>query len=147
MLDLLLVIAVTGTAVYLGMRFLSRKRDRELAQAKLGEARFRGLTELSADWFWETDREHRIVWISGGAPIATFFGQTPTFGKRIWEIPGIEVEPRALQAHLERLRAGQSFFDLEIARVDERDHVAVAASLAPFSTLALRFSKSYSFCR
>jgi diguanylate cyclase (GGDEF)-like protein/PAS domain S-box-containing protein len=119
-IDLLLAAVVAGAAVYLAMHFLARRDDSMLEKAEADAARFRGLTELSADWFWETDREHRIVWISGGAPIATFFGQTPTFGKRIWEIPGVEVEPRALQAHLERLRAGQSFFDLEIARVDER---------------------------
>jgi diguanylate cyclase (GGDEF)-like protein/PAS domain S-box-containing protein len=119
-IDLLLAAVVAGAAVYVVMHFFARREDKELARAQVEAARFRGLTELSADWFWETDREHRIVWISGGAPIATFFGQTPTFGKRIWEIPGVEVEPRALQAHLERLRAGQSFFDLEIARVDER---------------------------
>ena len=120
MLDLLLVIAVTGTAVYLGMRFLSRKRDRELAQAKLGEARFRGLTELSADWFWETDEQHRVTWISGGAPVATFFGSTSTFGKRFWEIPGVEVDARALEALQEGLGGQLPFFDLEMARTDNR---------------------------
>jgi PAS domain-containing protein len=120
MLDLLLVIAVTGTAVYLGMRFLSRKRDRELAQAKLGEARFRGLTELSADWFWETDEQHRVTWISGGAPVATFFGSTSTFGKRFWEIPGVEVDARALEALREGLGGQLPFFDLEMARTDNR---------------------------
>jgi diguanylate cyclase (GGDEF)-like protein/PAS domain S-box-containing protein len=91
-----------------------------LAHAKDAETRFRGLTELSADWFWETDAEHRIVWLSGGTPVATFFGATPTYGKRFWEIPGIEVEPRALEIHLERLEARQPFFDLEIMRADER---------------------------
>jgi diguanylate cyclase (GGDEF)-like protein/PAS domain S-box-containing protein len=119
-LDLLLLVAVSGAAVYLTMHFLSRRRDDSLDRARADSARFRGLTELSADWFWETDHEHRIQWLSGGAPVATFFGQTPTYGKRIWEIPGVEVEPRALEAHLERLQAGQSAFDLEIARTDER---------------------------
>jgi hypothetical protein len=70
--------------VYVVMQLLSRRRERELAQARASEARFRGLTELSADWFWETDAEHRITWISGGAPVATFFGGTPTYGKRFW---------------------------------------------------------------
>jgi diguanylate cyclase (GGDEF)-like protein/PAS domain S-box-containing protein len=119
-LDLLLLVAGTGVAVYVAMHLFSRKREADLYKARHDSARFRGLTELSADWFWETDAEHRLVWLSGGAPVATFFGQTPTYGKRIWEIPGVEVEPRALQAHLERLKEGQTFFDLEIARVDER---------------------------
>ena len=102
------------------MQFLSRKRESDLAKARSDAERFRGLTELSADWFWETDAEHRFVWLSGGAPVATFFGHTQTYGKRIWEIPGIEIEPAALGAHLERLAARESFFDLVSARVDER---------------------------
>ena len=104
MIDLLLLVAVSSGAVYLAMLYLARKREKELEQARIDSARFRGLTELSADWFWETDTEHRIVWLSGGAPVATFFGQTPTYGKRIWDIPGVEVEPRELQAHLEALQ-------------------------------------------
>src|SRR5688572_10193956 len=102
------------------MYLLSRKREKALTSAKADAARFRGLTEISADWFWETDAEHRVVWLSGGAPVATFFGQTQTYGKRFWEIPGIQVEPDALRVHLERLEARQPFFDLEIARTDER---------------------------
>jgi diguanylate cyclase (GGDEF)-like protein/PAS domain S-box-containing protein len=119
-LDVLLLVAFSGGAVYLAMYLLSRKREKALTTAKADSARFRGLTELSADWFWETDDEHRIVWLSGGAPVATFFGATPTYGKRFWEIPGIEIEPRVLEAHLERLAARQPFFDLEIVRADER---------------------------
>src|SRR5205085_1615685 len=48
------------------------------------------------------------------------FGHTATFGKRFWEIPRVEVERRALEAHLERLQKELPFFDLEIARSDER---------------------------
>ncbi len=120
MLDVLLLVAFSGGVVYFAMLLLSRKRERDFFNAKADSARFRGLTELSADWFWETDAAHRIRWLSGGAPVATFFGHTPTYGRRFWEIPGVEVEPRALAAHLERLEAKLPFFDLEIARSDER---------------------------
>jgi diguanylate cyclase (GGDEF)-like protein/PAS domain S-box-containing protein len=118
--DVLLLVLFAGGAVYLAMALLSRKREKALLEAKTDSARFRSLTELSADWFWETDAEHKIRWLSGGAPVATFFGQTPTYGKRFWEIPGVEVEPRALEAHREHLQASLPFFDLEIARSDER---------------------------
>ncbi len=120
MLDVLLLVAFSGGVVYFAMLLLAWKRERAFLNAQADSARFRGLTELSADWFWETDARHRLVWLSGGAPVATFFGHTPTYGKRLWEIPGIEVEPRALAAHLERLEAKLPFFDLEIARSDER---------------------------
>ena len=120
MLDVLLLVAVAAAAVYVAMYLMSKKDQRDLARARTDSARFRGLTELTADWFWETDPDHRIVWLSGGAPVATFFGHTPTYGKRIWEMPGVHVEPHALEAHLEALGARQPFFDLEIARADER---------------------------
>src|SRR5437868_7772441 len=101
------------------MAVLARRRERELARSRAHEARLKSLTELSADWFWETDAEHCITWLSGGGPVATLFGDTPTFGRRLWDIPRVEVEPRALQAHRERL-AKELPFDLEIARSDAR---------------------------
>src|SRR5687768_4224164 len=120
MLDVLLLVAFAAGAVYLGMHLLYRKKEKALLDAENDAARVRGLTELSADWFWETDAEHRVRWLSGGAPVATFFGGMPTYGKTFWEIPGVELEERALQAHLERLDARQPTFDLELARCDER---------------------------
>jgi len=102
------------------MMLRARRRERELTEARANEARLKSLTALSADWFWETDAEHRITWLSGGGPVATLFGNEPTFGKRFWEIPRVEVDPRALEAHLERLGRELPFFDLEIARADER---------------------------
>jgi diguanylate cyclase (GGDEF)-like protein/PAS domain S-box-containing protein len=120
MQDVLLLIIFWCGVVYLVMHLLARRTQRELAEAKKSEERFRGLTELSADWFWETDAEHRITWISGGAPVATFFGGAATYGKRFWELPRIAVEPRALQSLLEGLGERLPFFDLEMTRTDER---------------------------
>ena len=120
MQDVLLLIIFWCGVVYLAMHLLARRTQRELAEAKKSVERFRGLTELSADWFWETDAQHRITWISGGAPVATFFGGAATYGKRFWELPRIAVEPRALQSLLEGLGERLPFFDLEMTRTDER---------------------------
>src|SRR3954453_11526168 len=102
------------------MTRLARRREAALVRSRAHEERVKSLTELSADWFWETDAEHRITWLSGGGPVAMLFGSTPAFGKRIWEIPRIEVEARSLEVHQERLRKRLPFFDLEIARADDR---------------------------
>jgi len=118
--DWLLLAAISGGVVYLLMHRALRRASRQLTELAASESRFRDLTELSADWFWETDAEHRITWISAGGSVATLFGNLPTFGKRFWEIPRVEVEPRALEAHLERLGEQLPFFDLEIQRTDER---------------------------
>jgi diguanylate cyclase (GGDEF)-like protein/PAS domain S-box-containing protein len=118
-LDAALLILLSGGIVYVMMWFSFRKLARERRDLEDNERRFRGLTELSADWFWETDAEHRVEWISG-APVATFFGAASTYGKRLWEMPQVEVDPRALEAHLERLAKELAFFDLEISRTDGR---------------------------
>ncbi|HET7197308.1 MAG TPA: PAS domain S-box protein, partial [Burkholderiales bacterium] len=120
MIEALEFTAICCAIVYLVMHLVSLRRERLLAQARAGEARFRTLTELSADWFWETDAEHRVTWLSGGGPVATLFGGAPTYGRRFWEIPRMEVDRRALEALLERLGSELPFFDLEIARSDER---------------------------
>jgi diguanylate cyclase (GGDEF)-like protein/PAS domain S-box-containing protein len=119
-LDFMLLAALSGGIVYLVMYLGALRTIRRLTQAQQNETRFRDLTALSADWFWETDGELRTTWISGGATVATFFGDTSSYGRRIWEVPGVEVDPRALQALRERLFAQQPFFDLEIARADAR---------------------------
>jgi len=118
--DALLLAAITGALVYLVMDLVSRRLSSKVQKVEESEKRFRDLTELSADWFWETDAEHRVTWLSGGAGVALLFGSTPTYGKRLWEIPRIEVDPRALEVHLERLGQQLPFFDLEISRTDER---------------------------
>jgi len=118
--DALHLALITGAIVYFVMVLIARRQAARLQELVESEKRFRGLTELSADWFWETDAAHRITWLSGGTPVAMLFGAAPTYGKRFWELPGIEVEARALEAHLERLAREQPFFDLEIARTDER---------------------------
>jgi len=118
-LDRLLLVAFSGGVVYLVMYLLARRQIADLKQAQKDHARFRALTELTADWFWETDADHRIRWLSGGGPIATFFGQTPTYGKRFWEIPGVEIDPAALAAFKRNLERRLPF-DLEMTRADER---------------------------
>jgi diguanylate cyclase (GGDEF)-like protein/PAS domain S-box-containing protein len=118
--DVIQLLLITAAVVYLVMVLVSRRHIKKILELKRNEARFRGLTELSADWFWETDVEHRITWLSGGGPVAVFFRGTKAYGRRFWEIPNVEIDPAALGAHLERLAARQAFFDLEIARADER---------------------------
>src|SRR6185369_5855312 len=118
--DVIQLLLITAAVVYLVMVLVSRRHVKEILELKKNQDRFRGLTELSADWFWETDAQHRITWLSGGGPVATLFGDTATYGRRFWEIPRVEVDARALEAHLERLGKQLPFFDLEIARADMR---------------------------
>ena len=116
------LLLVTGGLVLLGVWFSARRRDRRATQAlRLSEERFRHLTALSADWFWETDAQHRLRWLSGGPAMSALFGSEIAHGRRLWEIPGVLVEPQALVEHFERLEALDAqmpFFDFMISRRD-----------------------------
>ncbi len=53
--------------------------------------------------------------------MAALFGNATAYGKRLWEVPGITVEPQRLVKHLERLLhidAQLPMFDFEIAGTD-----------------------------
>jgi diguanylate cyclase (GGDEF)-like protein/PAS domain S-box-containing protein len=111
-----------GGLVLLGVWYSARRRDIRATQAlRTSEERFRHLTSLSADWFWETDKTHRVSWLSGGPAVAELFGQQMAHGRKLWEVPGVHVEPRALVDHFERLEeldAQLPFFDFVISRSD-----------------------------
>lgn len=119
-LEVLLLLA--GGLLLLGAWAGARLQDRRAAQAlRLSEERFRHLTSLSADWFWETDAQHRVSWISGGPSAAALFGSELAHGRKLWDVPGVMVEPRTLVEHFERLEeldAQLPFFDFTISRSD-----------------------------
>jgi diguanylate cyclase (GGDEF)-like protein/PAS domain S-box-containing protein len=113
--EALLLVVAAGIVFAAWMH--GRLRDRRATRAlRASEERFRNLTALSADWFWETDAEHRITWLTGGSTVLGFFGSGLAFGKRLWELPGVELDGRAFTAHLEQLRRRVPFFELELAR-------------------------------
>ena len=115
-LNALAIAALVGVFVF--FLFHGAVEDREKASAALAdsEERFRSLTSLSADWFWETDAEHRISWIAGGRSMLKLFGSELAYGRRFWEIPGIVVPDAAVAAHLLALQTGASFHEFELCR-------------------------------
>jgi len=116
LIEALLLFTAAGIifAAWMHARVRDRRAHRALAQS---EERFRNLTALSADWFWETDTEQRITWLTGGPAVLEFFGSGLAFGRRLWELPGVELDGRAFTEHLEKLRLRLPFFDLELTRV------------------------------
>jgi diguanylate cyclase (GGDEF)-like protein/PAS domain S-box-containing protein len=119
-LDAALLALVAGGFIFVLVQGSLRRGEDEIQALRSDSERFRSLTALTADWFWESDAEHRITWVSGGAPVMMIFGQGAVYGKRFWEAPGVEVASESLTHHLEQIATHQPFFDLEIARSDER---------------------------
>ncbi len=89
----------------------------QLAAAQHSEARFRSLTELSSDWYWEQDTEFRFVRVDGESdapralPIESFIGRTR------WD-SGVEgVSDAQWAAHRAALERHEVFHDFEMYRL------------------------------
>ncbi|MEY3446479.1 MAG: hypothetical protein RIR45_1234 [Pseudomonadota bacterium] len=94
----------------------------QLDQQRLrqSEARFRALTELSAEWFWEQDADYRftsMTGLDGPSP-----GTTPGLhiGKTCWELPDVNMDEATWQDHREQLARRETFRNFELIR-KERD--------------------------
>ncbi len=103
------------------VRLLRLAEDRHRARGSLEDAehRFRSLTELSSDWYWEQDEELRFTYYSPG--FAQRSGSTPekNLGKRRWEEPGRAPLKGTWEEHRALLAARKPFRDLEFVRVNK----------------------------
>ncbi|HOF50899.1 MAG TPA: EAL domain-containing protein [Rhodoferax sp.] len=87
-------------------RLLSEIAERKQIENNLraSEARFRDLSELSSDWFWEQDADFRFVELMTG-PRYTQLPPGDTYGKTRWELPILGVTPAQWEQHRALLAA------------------------------------------
>jgi PAS domain S-box-containing protein len=91
-----------------------RERTAELRES---EARYRSLTELASDWYWEQDEKGQFTKVSGpvlemlGIQVGTFLSGTGDHQTSGWN----ETEQQELQA---RIAARQPFIDFIFSRVN-----------------------------
>ena len=81
------------------------------------EARFRSLTRLSADWYWEQDEQLRFTLISGATEEQRARRAETFVGKTRWELPADNITPEGWARHREVLARREPFFDLEVCRI------------------------------
>jgi diguanylate cyclase (GGDEF)-like protein/PAS domain S-box-containing protein len=79
------------------------------------EERFRSLTELSSDWYWESDEQFRFTRFDGNLPLQ--FVHSNSLGRRPWEVPALNMGDAAWAAHRADLEAHRPFRNLEVQRV------------------------------
>ncbi|HEX9182075.1 MAG TPA: PAS domain S-box protein, partial [Burkholderiales bacterium] len=93
------------------------ERERSLQALAEAEERFRSLTELSADWYWEQDAQFRFTAVTGPGAIAMTNGSTaPYLGRTRWETPDLEPYEGTWEAHRAQLERRESFHDLVLRR-------------------------------
>lgn len=87
------------------------------AELRESEARFRSLTELSSDWYWEQDENGKFTKVSGpvlemlGVQVEPLAGEAPGLPVVGWD----ETERKILQA---AITARQPFLDFVLNRVN-----------------------------
>jgi diguanylate cyclase (GGDEF)-like protein/PAS domain S-box-containing protein len=87
------------------------------AALRESEARFRDLTELSSDWYWEQDADLRFTQVS--SRFAEFnLSIEAHIGKTRWELPLSGVSEEQWRAHRELLSAHKPFQDFVYQRHD-----------------------------
>ena len=101
----------------LELAFINDRLQNEIAERtdaekhlRAEEARFRDLSEMSSDWFWEMDAGLRFTEMSGGL-IQTKLPPSRTLGKLRWELPIVGVSAEQWAAHRQLLEAHQPFKD------------------------------------
>ena len=92
---------------------ISERKHMEAALRE-SEKRFRIIAESSSDWFWETDENHRFIYVS--ERYQEILGQTPEsiFGRSRWDMAGDddaeEIRDKWL-LHITELNANKPFRD------------------------------------
>jgi PAS domain S-box-containing protein len=91
---------------------------RAAADLRRSEARFRDLTELSADWFWEQDENFRFVGMKGSPFPLLVPPYSNILGKTRWDLPGAPARG-TWNDHRRMLERRETFREFEVQRVGE----------------------------
>jgi len=106
---------------------LARKVEDKVAQLEAAnrklqesEARFRSLTEMSSDFYWESDAGHRLTQRASAAKKSStisVFARGAQIGERRWDIPHLSPDETGWAAHRAVLEAHQPFREFELSRL------------------------------
>ena len=102
---------------------------RAQAEAESARQQMADWAEASNDWFWETDTDHRLRFMSGRNNLAG--RHSASLGKRIQDFAtDTEIEPRKWAQHLARLEEHQPFRDFVFHTRNRHGHVRVLSTSA-----------------
>jgi PAS domain S-box-containing protein len=114
-----------ASGTFLGYHGIGRDVTRQVEAERAlrdSEERFRSLTMLSSDWYWEQDDQLRFTAISGDVMGRTGFAPKEHLGRTRWELPALNVTPAQWRAHRALLEARRPFRDFIMRRPDRDGH-------------------------
>lgn len=124
-----------GDGAVLWSGFTTDITSNKLAQEQLcnSEARFRALTELSSDWYWEQDADFQLTRLEGSQEAFQRLNINSYLGKTRWDSDVQGVSAAQWQAHRVSLLAHETFHDFEFQRPrDDGSLMWVSVSGTPF---------------
>ena len=83
------------------------------------EERFRSLTSLSSDIYWEQDEQFRFTKMTGTGSRRVNLKTFRTIGKKRWEQNYVNMSAEQWAEHIALLEAHKEFRDMELCRLDE----------------------------
>lgn len=105
-------------AGFRGLTWDVTEREALIARLTESEGRFRALTELSSDWYWEMGADLRFTRLRRGAHGSFDLDDARVIGRHRWDLPGELVQPASWDIHRATLRAREPFRDLMVRRWD-----------------------------
>src|SRR5712691_10587658 len=103
-------------------RMLDLKREERLLALEVlrkSEERFRSLSQLSSDMYWEQDDQYRFTSASGNGPEWMTEWARQVVGKKRWDFNCINMTEEGWAAHVALLDARQPFHDFELCTLHE----------------------------
>jgi len=120
-------------------RVLEHTVQERTAELRASEARFRALTELASDWYWESDEHQRVTKVSGpildmlGIQMGASLDETRVLQGSGWN----EAERTELESNI---KARRPFLDFPFSRVNpDGTHQYFRASGEPIFDRSARF--------
>ena len=89
---------------------------RTFRSLRQSEARFRSLTQLSSDWYWEQDSEFRLTFMSSHMGERTGLAASDYLGRKRWEQPAPNLSDADWARHRAQLERHEPFRDFEMQR-------------------------------
>jgi diguanylate cyclase (GGDEF)-like protein/PAS domain S-box-containing protein len=116
-----------GSVLFSGSITDITPQKKAVALLQQSEDRYRKLSALSSDWYWEQDAEFRFVRIDGFSAFGTLLDSNSSIGKTRWDAGWSVASPAQWAAHKAQLLAHETFHDFEMRRTLANGHVLWAS--------------------